>query len=163
SDDFTLNISGTLAPGASTTVSSAPRVLTQGDFDTGKVVNIATAQGTGGGQTVASTDTDTVTPQQNPAINPDKTHETIVDAKQDADDTLVYDYKVTNPGNVTLSTLSVHYAYATPVRPADDFTLNISGTLAPGASTTVSSAPRVPTQADFDTGSVTNIATAQGT
>src|SRR6266540_4043162 len=68
-DDFTLSINGSLAPGASTTVMSAPRVLTQGDFDTSSVTNIATDQGTGGGQTVTATATDTVTLQQNPQIN----------------------------------------------------------------------------------------------
>src|SRR6266540_773623 len=63
-DDFTLSINGSLAPGASTTVMSAPRLLTQGDFDAGSVTNIATDQGTGGGQTVTATDT--VTLQQSP-------------------------------------------------------------------------------------------------
>src|SRR5260370_40191855 len=42
------------------------------------------------------------------------------------------------------------------------FTISI-GTLGAGASATVSSAPRVLTTADFDHGSVTNIATDTGT
>src|SRR5262249_55592356 len=103
--------------------------------------------------------------QQNPSISLDKTHETIVDAngdgKQDAGDTVVYDYKVTNTGNVTLSNLSVHDDNGTPGDTSDDFTLTI-GTLAPGASTTVSSTARTLTQGDFAAGSVTNKAKAQG-
>src|SRR5262245_27710442 len=109
SDDFTITIAGTLAPGATTTVSSSARVLTQADFDSGSVTNIATDQGTGGGQTVTATDTDKVTLQQNPAITLDKTHADIADAnadgKQDAGDTVTYSYLVKNTGNVTLSNL----------------------------------------------------------
>src|SRR5260221_5517769 len=65
-DDFTISI-GTLGAGASATVSSAPRVLTQGDFDHGSVTNIATDTGTPpSGPNVTATDTDTVTLQHNP-------------------------------------------------------------------------------------------------
>ena len=102
-----------------------------------------------------------------PAITLDKTHGTIVDTnsdgKQDAGDTVTYSYLVTNTGNVTLSSLSVNDDNGTPGNTADDFTLTIAGTLAPGATTTVSSAPRLLTQADVDAGSVTNIATDHGT
>jgi len=102
-----------------------------------------------------------------PAIALDKSHAAVADAngdgKQDAGDTVTYSYLVTNTGNVTLSTLSVTDDTGTPDIRTDDFTLSINGSLAPGASTTVKSAPRVLTQGDFDTGSVTNIATDQGT
>src|SRR5262245_53319301 len=100
-----------------------------------------------------------------PSIALDKTHAAIVDIDNngpDAGDTVTYSYLVTNTGDVTLSNLSVHDNNGTPDT-GDDFTITIAGTLAPGASTTVSSAPRVLTQAEFDSGSVTNIATDQGT
>src|SRR5262249_50377204 len=150
---FTLTIAGTLAPGATTTVSSAARVLTQADFDSGSVTNIATDQGTGGGQTVTATDTDNVPLQQSPAIALDKTHAPICvansDGKQDAGHPVPYSYLVTTTGNVTLNNLPVHHHNVPPRRSSDLFTLTIAGTLAPGATTTVSSAARVLTQADF--------------
>src|SRR5262249_21499628 len=118
-DDFTITIAGTLAPGASTTVKSSARTLTQGDFDTGKVTNIATDQGTGGGKTVTATDTDTVTLQQNPAIDVQKL--VSVDGGASFDDanvapgpTLlsdtdpVFQFVVTNTGNVTLTNVTLH-------------------------------------------------------
>src|SRR5258706_148620 len=165
-DDFTISI-GTLGAGASATVSSAPRVLTTADFDHGSVTNIATDTGTPpSGPNVTATDTDTVPLQQNPSIALDKSHETIVDAnhdgKQDAGDTVIYDYLVTNTGNATLTNVSVTVNNGTPGNTADDFTISI-GTLGAGTSATVSSAPRVLTTGDLDHGSVTNIATDTGT
>jgi uncharacterized repeat protein (TIGR01451 family) len=66
-----------------------------------------------------------------------------------------YSYLVTNAGNVTISG---------PITVADDKSTDEScpaGDLAPGASTTCSATYSI-TQADLDTGSVTNLATASG-
>src|SRR5262249_14783651 len=124
-DDFKIGRASCRETGEITTVSSAARVMTQADFDSGSVTNIATRQGTGGEQTVTATDTDNVPLQQSSAIALDKTHATIVDAnsdgKQDAADTVTYSYLVTNTGNVALSNLSVHDDNGTPGNTADDF------------------------------------------
>ena len=166
-DDFTINIPGTLAPGASTTVSSAATVLSQADVDAGSVHDIALATGTPPvGANVTASDDATVTIPANPAITLDKTAGAIVDVDgngPDAGDTVTYSYLVTNAGNVTLSNVNVVDDNGTPGNAADDFTINIPGTLAPGASTTVSSAATVLSQADVDAGSVHDIALATGT
>src|SRR5258705_551331 len=98
--------------------------MTQAHFETGSVTNIPSEHGTGGGQTVSASDNDTVTLQQNPSMTLEKTHQAIVDAnhdsKQDAGDTVIYDYKVTNTGNVTLTNLSVTDDNGTAVT-TDDF------------------------------------------
>jgi Ca2+-binding RTX toxin-like protein len=149
-------------------VTSAPRLLTQGDFDNGSVTNIATDQGTGGGKTVTATDTDTVTLQQNPVIDVEKLVSvdggaTFTDADTAPGPTLlsgsdpVFKFVVTNTGNVTLTNVTLH---------DDKFDLNGAatgtdltiGTLAPG----VSSTPLILTE-PFESGQHTDTATATGT
>ncbi|WP_312370714.1 hypothetical protein, partial [Stenotrophomonas sp.] len=70
-------------------------------------------------------------------------------------DVVSYSYLVTNTGNVTINSLSV----------SDDKIASVScpvSTLAPTASTTCTASYTI-TQADLDAGSVTNLATANGT
>ncbi|NBY01591.1 MAG: hypothetical protein EBQ87_06370 [Planctomycetes bacterium] len=106
-------------------------------------------------------------------IHLEKTHETIVDAnnngKVDAGDTVVYDYLVTNTGNVTLSHLYIVDDNGTLADKSDDFTIyfstyfnNPSYSLAVTTSVMVKSNPIVLTEANISNGSVTNIAIVNG-
>ncbi|MFN8191651.1 MAG: hypothetical protein U0R78_14645 [Nocardioidaceae bacterium] len=74
---------------------------------------------------------------------------------QDAGDTILYSFVITNTGNVTLTSVGVTDAKVGPV------TCPVT-TLAPGASTTCTKSYTL-TQADVDAGVVNNTATASGT
>ena len=129
--------------------------VTQDDIDKGSVTNIASADGTpAGGILLPVTDQVTVDADQAPALT---TVKTAITTEFDAvGDTLDYEYVVTNSGNVTI---------INPVSVSDDKIASIScpalpsGGLLPTQSITCS-ATYVVTQADLDTGSVTNIASA---
>ncbi|WP_035456984.1 DUF7507 domain-containing protein, partial [Algoriphagus terrigena] len=143
---------GTLAPGETVTVTTAYTV-TQADVDSGAVENIATATGTDpdGGETEGTDGT--VTPAtQTPGLSVDK--EANVDEYAAAGDVIPYTIIVTNTGNVTL----------TNVNGRDDLTglTRNFGTMAPGESITVTTHYTV-TQADVDSGTIVNFATATGT
>ena len=155
---------GSLAPGASRTCTSATYALTQADVDSGGVVNTATATGTRpGGGTSTATDTTTTPVTRTAAIRLDKTVSAISDLDAngaDAGDRLTYGFKVTNTGNVTLDPVTVHDPLLSGASP------NIScpgGALAPGASRTCTSRDYTLTQADVDAGKRDNAATATGT
>jgi len=143
-------------------------VLTQADFDSGSVTNIATDQGTGGGQTVTATDTDNVPLQQSPKIDVEKLVSVDGGASFEDADTApgptllsgtdpVFQFVVTNTGNVTLSNVLLH---------DDRFDLNGAaagtdvaiGTLAPGGTYTIASLTE-----PFESGQHTDTATATGT
>ncbi len=148
----------TLAPGASTTCTSAAYAITQADVDAGVVSNTATASAKSpSGTTVVSppSSTDT-TVDQSPAVAIQKSaHVTDVnaDGKTDLGDRIVWSFLVTNIGTTSLTSVSVNDAVATGiVCPATS--------LARGASTTCTSAAYTITQADVDAGFVTNTATA---
>ena len=74
---------------------------------------------------------------------------------QDAGDTILYSFVITNTGNVTLTTVGISDAKVGPVTCAVT-------TLAPGDTTTCTKTYTL-TQADVDAGSVDNTATAAGT
>jgi len=147
---------GALAPGASLTC-IASYVVNQADIDAGFVTNIASATD---GTTSSAPDSVTVTATQTPGLTLVKTPvETGYDA---VGDIVNYEYSVTNSGNVFIADLIV----------TDDLipsvTCNVS-TVGNGdlnldpAETVICTGSYVITQADLDSGSVTNIATADGT
>ena len=148
---------GGLAPLATHTC-SATYDVTQADIDSGSVTNIASATD---GTTTSPPDGETVNAVQSPELSMVKS----LNAASPTDysvvgTTLTYDYVVTNSGNTTITAaLSV----------ADDVIDGAGGSvscpalpvggLAPLATHTCSATYDV-TQADIDSGSVTNIASA---
>ena len=153
----------TLLPGQDTTFAADPYVVTQADVDAGVVANSATASGNvpNGPETTSPPDTfdlDTVPPA--PDLEIEKTA-SLTDANSngtaDAGEQIVYSFRVTNTGNVTLADVTV----------VDD---RIAGlvpgsidTLAPGVSASFVADAYVVTTADVASGGVTNVATATGT
>jgi uncharacterized repeat protein (TIGR01451 family) len=165
--------STTLLPGASTSCTGNPYVLTQADIDAGKVVNTANTTGTppsgpavtdvsdeSANGTGAGKDDPTTTPvTQTPSISVIKTAAPIVDAnsstKIDIGDTIAYSFTIKNTGNVTLSTVTLTDAKVTGLS-------CLANTLAPGATTTCTGNVYTLVQADFDAGQASNTATASG-
>jgi uncharacterized repeat protein (TIGR01451 family) len=157
---------GALAPGATTQCGPATYALVQADINTGAVDNSATATGTPpSGPNVADDDqTSTPTPAV-PAIRLDKTPGALVDANnngfEDAGDTITYQFRVTNAGNVPLIGVTVDDPKVGPVTcPATP--------LAPGAfvdcspvTYTVTAEDTTPPGPGIDPG-VRNTATAAG-
>ncbi|WP_427454228.1 DUF7507 domain-containing protein [Litorimonas sp. WD9-15] len=147
----------TLAPTEFTTC-TATYAVTQEDLDAGSVTNIASANATpAGGTLTPAGDTATVDGTQSPALTLEKTALTSDFAA--IGDTLEYEYLVTNTGNVTISSaieveddkITVPAIVTCPALPA--------GGLQPTQSLTCTASYSV-TQADLDTGFVTNIASA---
>ncbi len=150
----------TVAPGESVTC-TASYTITQADVDAGSVANTATASGlppTGAAVTSAPDSTVTATSTLQ-TITVDKQASTPVDVngngRVDAGDTIGYGFVVTNTGAQTLTGVVVDDPKTGPV--ACDPT-----TLAPGASVTCTATYAI-TQADVNSGSVVNTATASGT
>ena len=151
----------TLAPGASSTC-TATYTITQPDVDSGSVDNLAAASGTPPtGPAVTSLPDGTSTPTSTVAsLSLDKTAGVPTDVggdgRIDADgDTIVFSFLVTNTGAVTVSSLEIDDPKTGPV------TCPVT-TLAPGASVTCTVSYTI-TQADVDSGSVDNTATASAT
>ncbi|MEV1009674.1 hypothetical protein [Streptomyces sp. NPDC049881] len=143
-----------LFPGQSTTCTGS-YVVTEADSDTGSVTNTATANGDFNGTPVVSPP-DTVTVPVNPVAEPSLHLDKAPDAPgpYDVGDTIDYTYTVTNTGNTTITGVTVE----------DDLVPDVTcaaTTLAPGESTTCTGS-HVVTEADSDTGLVTNTATANG-
>ena len=140
-----------LAPGAFVTCTGS-YTTTQADLDAGKVTNIAAATS---GTTTSPTATATVNATQTPALTTVKSSTTTSFTTAGA--VIPYSYKVTNSGNVTLTSA---------VTVTDDKIAAVScpalppAGLAPGAFITCSGSYTV-TQADVDAGGVTNIASAK--
>ena len=143
-----------LAVGASTTC-TGDYTTTQADMDNGGFTNTAT--GTGESPTgVEVDDTSSVTTPalQNPSI--DMVKSANVSSVNQAGDTILYSFEVTNDGNVTIDNVAISDPMVGAV------TCPVT-TLAPGASTTCTAdAPYVVTQADFDGEEIPNSATATG-
>lgn len=154
---------GPLAPGASATCAApTPYVLTQADVDARKVDNTASVTGTPpGGAPVTNADTETAgfAPLSRLALV--KAAGTVTDADssttQNAGDTIVYTFTVTNTGATSLDPIAV----TDPMLGAGTVTCP-SGRLAPGASVTCTSTAYALTQTDIDAGRVDNTATATG-
>ena len=157
-----------LAPGASETcTANAVYTVTQANVDSGNVIDTATATGTdtrGDVSPPSNPSTSVIeTAPDAPAVSITKTATVSPAADQAAaqvGDTIAYTYLVTNTGNVTLRSVAVNDptlgSVTCPTPPAPG--------LAPGDSETCT-ADNVytVTQADVDTGSVSDSATATGT
>ncbi len=147
----------TLAPGASIT-HTVHYTLKSEDLDRGSVVNRATVRATAlGGVPVTAEGSVSVPVVQHPAVDLRKAWVGIaVDADASGTisvgDTLEYSLRVTNSGDVTLTTVVVTDALASVESAASG-----SETLAPGDTATYS-ARYVVTQADMDAGQILNSA-----
>ncbi|QYA42357.1 DUF11 domain-containing protein [Macrococcoides bohemicum] len=143
-----------LEPGESTE-GTAIHVVTQEEFDSGKLINTATVTGTPPSG-IPPTDTDTVEvpTKQNTGISIEKTAgQTVI---KQTGEVIAYSFTVTNTGNTTLTDVVV----SDPMFP-DGITLT-NTTLLPGEETT-GTATHTVTQADLNTLSVDNTATVTGT
>ncbi|TPW76895.1 DUF11 domain-containing protein [Schumannella sp. 10F1B-5-1] len=154
----------TLAPGASVTA-TATHVVSQADFDLGRVDNQATATGTTpanatvtGQSAVVSTSTASATPKIGLTKSLQGTPPT---GGYKLNDTVTWAFTITNSGDVSLSGVAIadqlavqNLTYSWPTGTA--------GALAPNATATATATYTV-TQADVDAGSVVNNATASGT
>lgn len=145
----------TLAPGASTTC-TATYTVTDADFTGGGITNTATASGTTlGGVPVTSPNStarfDTVTGTTSLSLTKIANPDSVTRAGQQ----VVYNYVITNTGDVSITSLSV----------GESAFIGIScptTTLAAGEQT-VCTRTYIVTQADVNAGSITNTATATGT
>ncbi|MEV7598822.1 hypothetical protein AB0O91_15705 [Kitasatospora sp. NPDC089797] len=151
-----------LAPGASVTC-TASYTVTQADIDAGTITNTAIATGTppSGPPLNSPPSTATVTATPNPALTVVKS----VDATEltAAGQVLHYSFLVTNTGNVTLTNVTVNEtAFSGTGTPPVVSCPAGAASLAPGAVVTCTASYTV-TQADIDSGKVTNTATATGT
>jgi len=133
---------------AETMLCTASYTVTQADVDAGEVVNNASLTGTApDGSPIDEEDTETVDSTPNPSLTFDKRAlDTTFTA---AGDILNYEFDVENDGSVTLSNIVITDSLTTVSCPLT--------TLAP-AQTMVCSASYTVTQADIDSGSVTNSA-----
>ncbi len=140
-----------LAPGAAITCTGS-YTTTQADLDAGRVTNVASARS---GTTTSPNVTLTINATQTPALTIAKTSTATTYAA--AGDVIPYSYRVTNSGNVTLTTA---------ITVTDDKIPTVNcpalppGGLAPGASITCTASYTV-TQADLNAGTLTNIASAR--
>ena len=147
----------TLDPGQTVTC-EAIRTAAQDDFDAGQIVNVGTARGMPpSGPEVSDTASVTVAAHQVEGIALTKTASPT--SAKAVGDVITYTYTATNNGNVTLTSVSV--TDPQPGLSALSCTPSAPTTLAPGQGLTCT-ATRAVTQDDFDRGSVTNSATAQG-
>ncbi|KIA73367.1 hypothetical protein ANMWB30_22940 [Arthrobacter sp. MWB30] len=163
---------GTLAPGESVTWTSGGYTLTQNDVDMGMIHNQAdlTGIGTDSNKTpVYDTAGVNVMPDQKPAIDLEKTVNSIVDANgnkvTDKGDKIVYGFKGTNVGSISLTDVTLTDEMLSKVSPepvAVTASTDFDGRLAPGASTTWVSGEYTLTQADIDKGLVHNSADITG-
>jgi uncharacterized repeat protein (TIGR01451 family) len=158
-----------LAPGDSETCTAdSVYTVTQADVDNGSAVDTATARGTDtqGDTSLPSDPPSTATIDSvaaAPAVSITKTGMVNPQADQDAakvGDTIAYTYLVTNTGNVTLASVSVsdptQGLVTCPTPPAPGLDPEASLTCTANSLYTV-------TQADLDSGSVVDTATATGT
>lgn len=151
-----------LAPGASAEC-TASYPVTQGDLNAGSVVNTAAATATSpSGATVTSADsTATVTVDQVAKLVIVKSASPSDAAAYNAGQLITYSYVVSNTGNIPVAGIGVGEVYftgtgvlsaivcpATTLQPATQFTCTATYTL---------------TQADVDSGTLTNTANATGT
>ncbi|MGE5520073.1 MAG: HYR domain-containing protein, partial [Candidatus Dadabacteria bacterium] len=148
-------VNGPLTPGGTLTV-TASYTVAQTDLNTGSVTNAAYATTTSGTTTVTSnTDTETATATQSPALSINK--QIVSGSPYSAvGGVITYTYSITNTGNVTLAgPFTVHDNKIPGIAP-------VNGPLTPGSTLTVTASYTV-TQADLNTGSVTNAAYATTT
>ena len=134
-----------LAP-AETMLCTASYTVTQADVDAGEVINEADISATDPDSTpITDEDTETVDATSNPSISFEK--RAIDTSYVSVGDILDYEFDVENDGSITLSNIIITDNLATVSCPLT--------TLAP-TQTMVCTASYAVTQADIDTGSVTN-------
>ena len=171
-DDAMVNVIGgpiTLAPGQEDAATfTAVYLITQADIDLGSITNTAIVSGLNpAGVLITDTSDDDSFLQDDPTVTTLCQNNAIaliktgvfndVDGDQCADvkETITYTFMVKNTGNTTISGVDI-----------EDAMVNVQGgpiTLAPGQEdTTTFSAIYLITQADIDTGAVTNTATVTG-
>ncbi len=147
--------SSTLAPGASEHCGGT-YVTTQADVDAGSVTNTATVSGIAPDSSAITSNPSSATVTADGATSSlSLTKTTTSGGYGAAGDLITYEYAVTNTGTTTVSGIGV----------TDDLIGSVAcplPTLAPGVSETCTATYAV-TQADVDGGSVTNVATADGT
>lgn len=154
----------TLAPGASTTCTSAGYLVTQADLDRGRIENVGRAAATtpAGGTVLSNDDSEVVQVPTRSALTLSKT---VTDADGDGlaalGERLTFAIVVRNSGVRTVTGLVVEDSL--DGGPAVAVTSCSARTLAPGATATCTPAPHVVTQADVDRGAVSNRAIAKGT
>jgi uncharacterized repeat protein (TIGR01451 family) len=147
--------STSLAPGIGETC-TATYTTTQANVDAGSVANTGTSTGTApNGATVTASSTLSIPASQNPNITLVKSANISTFAA--AGIRVTYSYKVSNTGNVTLTSVGV-----TDPMPGLSAITCPSTMLAPGASQTCTAAYNT-TQADVDAGAIHNTGTATGT
>lgn len=154
-----------LAPGAEETC-TAVYTVTQADVDAGTLTNTATASGNPPGSStgvVSPPSPHSLTIAQTPGLAVVKSASSTSPADFRAGEVITYSFVVTNTGNVTMSDITIDEVAFTgtgtlsaPVCPEG------AAALAPGAQV-VCTATYTVTQADVDTGEITNSATVHGT
>jgi uncharacterized repeat protein (TIGR01451 family) len=145
-----------LAPGAKTTCTQ-DYTLTQADVDAGKVDNLADACGDSPKDVEVCDDDSTSTPLDPDAgIQLEKTAVLSAPVAPKPGDKITYTFEIENVGNVTLDGTDLDDALV-----GKDNAVCGTATLAPGAKTSCT-ADYTLTQADIDSGAVTNIADACG-
>ena len=148
------NLNASLDPGESITC-TASYTITQADLNSGSVTNVATAHA---GGTNSNQDTETVTAVQTKTLSLVKsatpsTYSTVGQS-------ISYSYLVTNTGNVRLAgPVTVADDKATVTCPAVSTVGNNDSFLDPGEAVTCTASYTI-TQADLNSGSVTNVAKA---
>ncbi|CAO1654070.1 DUF11 domain-containing protein [Salinibacterium sp. NYA9b] len=155
---------GVLAPGQTVTA-VATYTIKQSDVDAGSVKNIATGSGTHAGTTVSNPSSEITVPTvtANPVVTTLKSGALAAGSTGRAGDTVNFSIKLTNSGNVTLTSVS-----ATDTLPGlsaltyGTWPSGTAGTLAPGQSVTATATYTLK-QSDVDAGSVSNTATGSGT
>ncbi|MFS1302356.1 beta strand repeat-containing protein [Streptosporangium longisporum] len=150
----------TLAPQASTTCTST-YVTTQADIDAGGVTDTATATGTPPTGPAVTSDPSTVTITATPAPSLSLLKTASPTTVTAAGRTVTYSYLIVNTGNTTLTGVRVNSTGFSGTGTPPVATCPAT-TLAPQATTTCTST-YVITQADIDSGSIVNTATATGT
>lgn len=150
----------TLVAGETTTCTATYEV-TQADVDAGVLTNTATVGGTTptGDPVSSGGSTSTVDIPASPSLAVVKTADAEVAA---AGETLTYSFSVTNTGNVTVDHVVVDEGEFSGTGELSAVACPEDTTLAPG-DTVVCTATYEVTQADVDSGELTNTATATGT
>ncbi|RLV56181.1 DUF11 domain-containing protein [Aeromicrobium phragmitis] len=141
---------------------TATYTVTQADVDAGgSLTNTATVTGTppDGTPLTSTPSTSTVEVTQSPALSVLKTAD--VDAGE-VGQTITYSFLVTNTGNVTISDPTVNDTEFSGTGDLSAISCPDEDTLAPGEEITCTATYTL-TQADIDSGEVTNTATVSGT
>jgi uncharacterized repeat protein (TIGR01451 family) len=140
----------------------ATYTVTQDDVDAGTLTNTATATGTPPGDVdpiTSGPSTSTVDITQSPALSVQKTAD--VEAAE-VGQTVTYSFLVTNTGNVTITDVVVNETAFSGTGELSAISCPADLTLAPEDDVTCTATYTV-TQADIDSGELTNTATVTGT